>query len=219
MLRSTIIVALFVLVIHVLNFATLSQAQIQSLRKQTNGDIDKHTQKMSMRKLQKPFVSCGIMISTPTAPLNGFSASVTFSYYQNEPYYPSDDFGRLLESACKFAITEVLGTEAFRNHLSKVLRYQVDFGEVEVSIGFSNKAAVLEGPFSVKVIGEYITPSLSYTECVLAEHPNLDEEVLDYMLKYLDKTSVVLDMQYSIDSYIFEHIQDSVLEILPVKVL
>jgi len=57
-------------------------------------------------KLPSEIVGCGIMISTPTAPLNEFSASETFSYYQNEPYYPSDDFGRLLESACKIAITE-----------------------------------------------------------------------------------------------------------------
>jgi len=93
---STIIVALSVLVIHVMNFAMLSQAQIQSLHKQTNSDIVK----MSMRKLPSDIVGCGIMTSTPTAPLNGFSASVTFSYYQNKPYYPSDDFGHLLESAC-----------------------------------------------------------------------------------------------------------------------
>ena len=64
-----------------------------------------------------------------------------------------------------------------------------------------------------------ITPSLSYTECLLTEHPNLDDEVLDYMLKYLDNTSVVLELQYSIDSYMFGQIQDSALEILSVKVL
>ena len=38
-----------------------------------------------------------------------------------------------------------------------MLRYQVEFSDVEESIGFTNKAAVLEGPFSVKAVGEYIT--------------------------------------------------------------